>query len=197
MTNGGLLTTRSKRSAATGSKRLPRRRSSRTAVHRGVERRQPQAPLTDVGAHDGLRGAGRGGTPAPRTRYPGRGRDSTVGRTVHCASIVDAPPTPSTWSDRRWAGRCAGRTSQMPRTSRGRRRRTVRARREPGPRRRPPRPGPAAHRGRRRGRWSPPSRRRDRRVRSRRTTVASGESSSDRCRSAGTISSRSSASAAT
>ena len=57
-----------------------------------------QAPLTDVGPHHVVRMPGQmeGLDPAAGAQVEGT---STSGRTVHCASMVDAPPTPRTWSD--------------------------------------------------------------------------------------------------
>ena len=55
ITNGGLETMWSKRSPATGSNRLPSSQVEFDAVECGVERRELQRPLGDVGGHDARR----------------------------------------------------------------------------------------------------------------------------------------------
>ena len=99
MTNGGLLTTRSNRSSATGSSIDPSRSSSVTPASAALNRanasarREMSVPTTRRECRDAC--SAWIPHPVPRSSTCSRGS-----RTVTCASVVDAPPTPSTWSVR-------------------------------------------------------------------------------------------------
>ena len=126
-TKGGLETTRSKRSPATGSNRLPARRSTSRPFRAAVRAAKARARGFVSVADDRSMRAGPGAAPAPRSRCRGPGRDPTCGRTVTWARVVDAPPIPEhvvrpDRSRARRRSRCPGRRR---RGSRPRPRRTA------------------------------------------------------------------------
>ena len=102
MTNGGLLTTRSNRSSATGSSIDPC--AQLDAPHRPGERRvepgERERPPRDVGADHPARVPRRVQRLDPAAGAEVEHAVALGSRTVTCASVVDAPPTPSTWSVR-------------------------------------------------------------------------------------------------
>ena len=150
MTNGGLLTTRSNRSSATGSSIDPSRSSSGpTAGERRVEPRERERPPRDVGADHPPRVPRRVQRLDPAARAEVEHVVALVadrdlrqrGRRPADAEHVVGPQRAARWPAR------PGRTRS---TSRPRRRRrppcTGAGRRGRAPRRRRPRPGPAVRR---------------------------------------------------
>jgi hypothetical protein len=117
MTYGGFDTTRSKRSPASGSSRLPRRRS-RVRPSNGPPRAAAFSPAlksamarqreeTSVATTSALWVARwNAWTPQP---VPTSAARRTGRRGVQRARVVEAPPTPSTWSARRGRTSAAGR----------------------------------------------------------------------------------------
>ena len=116
MTNGGLDTTRSKLRPPTGCSRLPRRRSSerpangpplaaalRAALSRVTRRQRAEVSVAVTSA--ACVASWNACTPQP---VPMSSARRTGSRGVQRASVVEAPPTPSTWSGRSGRAVCTG-----------------------------------------------------------------------------------------